>query len=214
MQKNNKVLKMRLLLMAVLVCSLLSAQNIEQVYKDVPSMISPVLSAKQRMEMLEYAKANLSDSIKNPFGNWSRVIELDTLQKYICVQHAADTEFQMMLFTTSGAPDSVYTIGIIETVCAPICSSTVHFYNPQWNENDASIPHKFQTANFLDMDLCRTDSVDMDIVQELLTPIFVRAHFNKAERTLVLTNETLNMQSEADQQKYARYLRPLVVSVP
>ena len=179
--------------------------NIESIYINMPQEQNPFLSPQQRFEMIEYYKAGQTDSIRNVFGAWTYIDELDLKKDQIKVSHAEGTSFEMKLFITE--KDKSLKIGIIESVHAPICSSVVKFYNEKW-ESVASFDVELKPTDFLDVDQIKKDKlITVKELCELLPPIFLKAEFHKQRNAIIFTNETIRTLGVNKQTKYAKYIK-------
>lgn len=192
------------LMLIVVFCSAWSvAQTIEKVFLDMPFALNPILDAQQRLELLEYAKAGMADSIVNKFGAWSYMPEVDTKRGYLRFSLAKGTEMELLLVRQPN--DSVCHIGMIETVCAPICSSIVSLYDTAWNKLPVQLPD-FEAVDFINTEACRTDSVPLEEVINLLPAYFVQAHFAAGSNDIIFSNETIQQLPPDKQKRYRKYL--------
>ena len=202
--RNKWKLGLIYLLMQVPNLVLAEYGNIESIYINMPQEQNFFLSPMQRLELMEYHKAGKTDSIRNVFGNWTCIDFLDLEHAHIKVSHAESTTFEMKLFISP--KDSVLEIGIIETVCAPICSSVVKFYDDKW-EIISSLKFKFRPSDFIDIKKVKSvGEVSEKEICELLQPIFINAEFHKQRNAIIFTNETIHTLDIDIQDKYAPYI--------
>jgi len=118
--KNNQQFRNNIILLIgfALIGQLSYSQTIENLYVNMPDFLNPTLSKQNRFELLEYHKAHLSDSTTNRFENQTSLVLMDTVNEHIVVKNTAVSSFDMKLLTLE---DSTLVIGIIRTVCAPVC---------------------------------------------------------------------------------------------
>lgn len=170
-----------------LAINFLSAQKIDQYYVAMPDVLNPVIGKQQRLELLEYFKAEMGDSIENRFGNQTHVLSLDTLNNHILVQNTDVSTFEMMLFENAG--DTI--IGIIKTVCAPICQSTIEFYNQQWQKR-SDMPFTFPKASeWINADKLKEAGRNDKELRNMLSTSFVSLTFNNKTKEIVAKNNSL-----------------------
>jgi len=144
MNKYQLLRKNFLFIIALLLCfDGMVAQTVDKFYVDMPDALNPTLSKQNRMELLEYHKAASGDSIANRFGNMAYLLSLDTISNYRLVKNTSNSTFEMLLIAVN---DSVQSIGIIRTICGPICQSSVEFYDTAWHQ----IPLQFNAPKAVD----------------------------------------------------------------
>ena len=203
--KKQILRKSNLLVICCLLClnQTLSSQTIEDCYVNMPDILNPTLSKQNRLELLEYHKAHQSDSVANRFGNQAHLISLDSLNQRIVVRNTASSTFEMKILSLE---DSTKIIGIIRTVCAPVCLSTVEFYDTAWN----AIPIQFtmpKAIEWVDEKSIPTHEIDLQWVRNVMDVSFISLSFSVQGRSLVARNNTMDFLSEQDR----KLLNPYVV---
>ena len=178
----------------------LSAQNIEQLYVNMPDGLNPTISKQNRLELVEYYKANQGDTTQNRFGNKVRILVYDSVQSYLVVKNTAQSIFEMKLFHFASKP----VIGIIQTVCSPICQSIIQFYDTAW----APVPTKFKippVSEWLDSILIQSSDVDAQWIKNALSINFVTLSFSRTGESILAKNNTLQFLSDADRKTIQPY---------
>jgi hypothetical protein len=185
--------------------SLLS-QTIEDWYVNMPDILNPTLSRQNRLELIEYHKAHQSDSVTNRFGNQTHLLTLDSLNNRIVVKNTLSSIFEMKIFQLE---DSSTVIGVIRTVCAPVCLSNVEFYDTAWN----LIPLQFtmpKAIEWVDEKNVSVDKVDGQWLKNTMEVSFVSLGFSDKDQLIVAKNNTLDFLSEADR----KIVSPFVIDKP
>ena len=113
------------------------AQTIDSYFVDMPAIILPGLSSSMRLELTEYYKSERRDSIRNQFGYNVHLLALDTVSGYISLQTASNARFEMKTLLRN---DTSVVLVVIRTVCGPVCSSYIHFYDKGWNKLKMDLP--------------------------------------------------------------------------
>ena len=170
------------------------AQTVDKFYVNMPDGLNPILSKQNRMEMLEYHKAKSVDSIANRFGNMAHLISLDTLNNHLVVKNTENSTFEMKVI---GTKDSVKIIGVIRTVCGPICQSSIAFYDTAWNQ----IPQQFEmpkAVDWLDAEKISMATVDKAWISNALAVNFISLSFNAVEQKIIAKNNSLDFLAEID----------------
>ena len=178
------------------------SQTVEKLYVDMPDVLNPSLTKQNRLELLEYHKAGQGDSVVNRFGNQSLLLNLDTLNQHILVKNTPSSTFEMKILTLE---DSTKIIGIIRTVCAPVCLSSVEFYDSAWN----TIPVQFdmpKAIEWLDIKSIPSDKIDIQWARNLMGVGFVSLQFSDKSLLIVAKNNTLDFLSDEDRKVIAPYV--------
>ena len=203
LRKNNFLIISCFLLISQ---SLLS-QSIEDRYVNMPDVLNPTLTKQNRLELLEYHKAHQTDSITNRFGNQTCLLSLDSLNERIVVQNTPSSIFEMKMVGSGDNSSAI--IGIIRTVCAPACLSSVEFYDTAWNQ----IPIQFtmpKAMEWVDEKSIPTDKIDLQWVRNLMEVSFISLSFSSDNQFLIARNNTLDFLTEADR----KVLSPFVSDKP
>ena len=178
------------------------AQTIEKWYVNMPDILNPTLSKQNRLELLEYHKAGQGDSIANIFKHQAYLLKFDTLNQHITVKNTPTSTFEMKILNQA---DSTAIIGIIRTVCAPLCMSTIEFYDTAWN----LIPVKFKmptAIEWVDINKIPVEKIDLQWVRNLMGVSFVSLSFSDKDQTIQAKNNTLDFLSEVDRKVIAPYV--------
>ncbi len=190
----------------LLISQSLFSQNIDDWYVNMPDILNPVLTKQNRLELLEYHKAHRGDSITNRFGNQSYLLGLDSLNKRIVIKNTSTSTFDMKIVEPEGVAPVV---GIVRTVCAPVCLSSVEFYDTAWNQ----IPVEFtmpKAMEWVDEKSIPADKIDLQWVKSVMEVSFVSLSFSAENQLLIAKNNTLDFLAEADR----KILSPFVSDKP
>ena len=160
----------------------------------MPDILNPTLSAQNRFELIEYVKAHKGDSIEIRFGKQAHLLVMDILNKRIVVQNTPTSVFEMKVnYLKNGKPY----IGIIRSICAPICNSVVEFYDTAWN----AIPVQFimpKAFEWVDLRKIKKDIVDINWVKKTSEISFVTLSFSDKNNEIVAKNNSFEFLSEVD----------------
>jgi hypothetical protein len=197
--KNNGLITF----MFIFLCQSLLSQEIEKLYVNMPDVLNPTLSRQNRLELIEYHKAHQSDSTANRFGNQAHLILMDAVNQHIVVKNTLNSTFDMKLLTLE---DSTLAIGIIRTVCAPICQSSVEFYDTAWSK----VPMQFtlpKAIEWFDLKSFPAEGLDLSWVKNLMNVSFVSLSFSSDNLQIKAMNNTLFFLSEADRKTIQSYIK-------
>lgn len=188
----NKKLLLFIMIIAGAVLGL-HGQNINHYFTDMPSSLLPTLESSSRQELIENYESNpQKDTLKNFLGGKVRLLQLDTLTDYISIQTASNSRFEMKILKRKDNSDLLM---IINTVCAPICSSYVHFYDKDWKEVKVDLP-PLKVENWLQTDVAVVNGVK---VKDLFKTSFIELKFNNAAQTIEVTNNSLEFLGEEEE---------------
>ncbi len=202
-QKLNKIL---IFIGLFFLTEIAVSQNLENLYVNMPDGLNPTLSKQNRLELLEYFKAGQGDSVTNRFGNQAYLQFFDTTQQCLVVRNTKISTFEMKVFTPENeAP----VIGIINTVCAPVCQSVIQFYDTAW----APVALQFtlpKAIEWLDKDKLQATDLDQNWVEKQLGNGFISLSFSRTDNGIIVRNNTLQYLSEKDRNQ----LLPLLSDKP
>ena len=177
----------------------LQSQNIERHFVEMPNVLNPIVNRQQRFELLEFFKAEMGDSITNRFGTQTRMLVLDTLNNHILVQNTEISTFEMKMIVERN--DTI--IGIIRTVCAPICQSTIDFYNTRWEKrNDITVTFP-EAVDWINKEKLSESALNPENVRNALSTSFISLSFfipspNSRIYEINATNNSLEFLDEKE----------------
>ncbi|MDP4241084.1 MAG: DUF3256 family protein [Bacteroidota bacterium] len=198
LQKNNWLVFCLLILFA----QPLLSQTIEKCYVNMPDILNPTLTKQNRLELLEYHKAGQGDSVTNRFGHLAYLVSVDTLQQQIVVKNTPSSRLEMKILHLE---DNTTVIGVIRTVCAPVCMSTVEFYDTAWH----LIPLQFnmpKAIEWVDLKGIPAEKTDINWVKNLMDISFISLSFSNKGQFLIAKNNTFDFLSEEDRKVVAPYV--------
>ena len=117
------------LVIAIVHCpmSIVHCEGIADVFTSMPDSIYPLLTAKNRKDMVDFYNNKMEAKVRNRLNDYA---QLDTLtDQYLRLTLSRSGTAQMRLLQTT---DSVSIICLVQTVTTPLRDSHVSFYNPQW----------------------------------------------------------------------------------
>lgn len=194
-QPKNKLL---LVVLISLISISLQAQNIGTLFLNMPDSYIPTLSQLQRFELLEYLKANRTDSTKNRFGNNVAIELLDTTNKYIALNTTPASRIELKVIGEN-------MIGVIYSIKSPISISTVKFYDLNWQ----TLPVKFEmpkATDWLNEELIAQNKMDKELLLKLLNNGLISLSFAQTGTAIEATNNTLEFLSLEDKKLIKPYL--------
>ena len=167
------------------------AQTIDSYFVDMPAIILPGLSSSMRLELTEYYKSEGRDSIRNQFGYNVHLLALDTVSGYISLQTASNARFEMKTLLRN---DTSVVLVVIRTVCGPVCSSYIHFYDKSWNELKMDLP-KLSNRDWLKNP---EEMVNGEKVENILRTSFIELTINPLDNTVEARNNSVEYLSLED----------------
>lgn len=195
---------MRKISLIILACGLLTfvpaaAQEAKTLFVQMPDSLSPLLTAVNRADCIDFLESKMKAQVDNRFGRKSEMTELS--KDYIRVQMSPQTDWQMKLLATS---DSTQVICTVSTVCGPACDSSFRFFTTDWRELPAS---DFITPPALDDYFEASDSTDYAHARVQADMLLAKADFSKAGDVLTFTFTTPDYLEKETAEKLKPFLR-------
>jgi hypothetical protein len=116
-------------------CMLISAeaQTIKEIFITIPDVTLLPLSADHRMDLVDLYTEGLEAAVQNSFGD--TVVLNHLTDNYLSIQSGnATTEIFLLTLVNESQ-----IIGLIQTICAPVCDSRLEFYTPKWKTLDTDL---------------------------------------------------------------------------
>ena len=168
------------------------AQDIIKYFTDMPAYLLPSLESSHKLELIENYQKTGKDTLENLFGGKVTLLDLDTVADYISIRTTSVSRFEMMLFQRE---DKSSFIAVINTVCAPVCSSYIHFFDTEWKEIRMEFP-KFDNRQWLKS---TDETIDGVKLQDMIKGIFLEFNFNPHEKLVEVRNNSVQMLGKTEQ---------------
>ena len=165
----------------------LSAQLAKTCFTNMPDSLSPLLTAVNRADFIDFLESKMKAEVTNRFGGKSEMTELTS--DYICVQVTPRSSWQMKLLAVN---DSTRLICTVSTVCAPVCDSHINFYTTDWKElpSTSYLPSVPDMDNFI---APASDTADVYRYQDARLQadmLLMKADLSSKDATLTFTFTT------------------------
>ena len=182
------------------------AQTIDSYFVDMPAIILPGLSSSLRLELTEYYKSERRDSIRNQFGYNVHLLALDTVSGYISLQTASNGRFEMKTLLRN---DTSVVLAVIRTVCGPVCSSYIHFYDKGWNKVQLDFP-KLSNLDWLKNP---EEMVNGEKVKNMFNANFLEYIINTKDNSIHVKNNSVEILGMDEQAIVKPFLDEKVITV-
>lgn len=188
----------------------LQAQQAKNLFTNMPDSLSPLLTAVNRADCIDFLESKMKAEVTNRFGGKSEMIEL--APDYIRVQTTPQSSWQMKLLAVN---DSTKVICTVSTACAPACDSDIHFYTTDWKELPAAsyLPTLPVMDDFI---MAAPDTVDIYDYQVSRRPadmLLMKADLSAKDATLTFSLSTLDYMQKEEAEKLKPFLRQPVTYV-
>lgn len=186
----------------------LHAQDMKALFIVMPDSVIPLLTKVNREDCVDFMDSNMKAEVRNRFGRMSEMKKLTA--DYLLLQTTAQSQMEMKLLPMN---DSVKVICVTNTVCGPVCDSSIRFYDAQWNRLEAE---DFIRLPEMDAFYLPTDTVaDMEAYAALRGKAdlnLMKAALSEEKTEVTFTYTAPEYMTEEDRGKLAFYLRkdPLV----
>lgn len=188
----------------LVICLTVNSQSIDTYFVNMPDGLIPTMTKKNRMELLEYHKVGQSDSILNRFGKMSYLQTFDTLNNLIVVKNTLSSSIELKLLKTKNGSAI---LGVIQSVCAPICQSRVNFYDTTWHKIPIhfNLPNATRWINLAKM--AEVADLDTSWVHTVLQNSFISLCFDPQSPEIIATNNSAEFLSEVDK----KVIQPILI---
>ena len=175
------------------------AQTASELFVKLPESTFLTLTVSDRLDLINMYKAGEKATIKNLLGDSCSILNLT--DDFLQVKTSENT---MELFLLPMINDSKI-VGLIQTVCAPVCDSYLEFYTTSWKKLAASVFITFAGKNdFLKEGINPED----ENVKNALIPLdisFIKLHYEPEKQELQQYYTSIEYLSETDRAKVKQY---------
>lgn len=134
-------MKKILIIICFLTCWLgVSAQNLREVWIEMPDSILPYLSKSQRTELADYVEMKAEPAVLSTFGDSVRIERMTN--NYLLLKANEATRLEIKLLDNN-------TLALVQTWMAPAAESKLSLFNLQWQPKEAVVDYK---ANIVKLD--------------------------------------------------------------
>ena len=205
---------MRIIIKSVIVIALLlnfqvvQAQNISDVFLKIPVSIAPTLSDQQRFEILEYYKSNKADSVKNRYGNYVKVLYLDTINQHLTAKTTENNLIDIKLFKTD---ENEVLVGVINTVLSAVEVSSIQFFDLNWRISKIQFPIP-TVAKWINDNTLGNIDINQNWFKNIAEQKFVKLEFSKTDLRIIVNSQILNFVSQENKKELIDLInnKPLV----
>lgn len=202
------VLDMKKKIIGLIACILWTgwsqAQEMKEVFVDMPDSLSGVLTKVNRADCADFLASDMKAQVTNRYNRQS---ELKILTKdYLFLQVTPQVSWEMKLLPVN---DTTKVVCLIRSVCAPVCDSKVEFYTADWKPLSESgyLLQPTADAFFLPTDSLHADSLAVLRKEADLT--FLKASLSPDDTSLSYTYTTMDFVRKETAEKLRPYLRPM-----
>ena len=190
-------MKKWLVIICFLTCWLgASAQNLRDVWIDMPDTISPYLNKSLRTELADYVKMGVDPAVKNLLDDTTRIERMT--KNYMLVQLSKASSLEIKLLDNS-------TIALVQTWKGPVAESKVSLFNQQW-QAQAMVILPQETIEKPDT----ISEMEWNDIKSLMTPRLKELHLNADDNSL-LVSFNYPLLSKEDRKRVEPYMKPMVL---
>ena len=179
-----------------------NAQEAKSVFVQMPDSLSPLLTAVNRADCIDFLESKMKAQVENRFG---RTSEMTALSKdYIHMQLSPQTTWQMKLLAIN---DSTKVICVVSTACAPVCDSAVQFYTTDWK---ALSTRDYLTLPVMDDFFTAPDSTAAETFNRTRLSadmLLMKGDLSKSDATLTFTFTTPDYMEKETADKLKPFIR-------
>lgn len=191
-----------LLLLWIISSSTLCAQEMKQLFINLPDSIAPLLTKVNREDCVDFLDSNMKAEVKNRFGNPSELKLLTA--DYLLLQMTAQSTLQLKLLPLN---DSVKVVCAIFTACAPACDSDIRFYTTDWKGLNRADFLSLPAVDYFFVDAKSKEESFLTLKKELDMELF-QATFSLDKQELLFQYTTPDYLVKEEREKLLPYLIP------
>jgi len=178
----------------------IQGQTASELFVTLPESALLPLTVSDRLDLIDLYKAGEKATVENRFDDSCSILRLT--DDYLQIQTGKNT---VELFLLPMINDSKV-VGLIQTVCVPVCDSKLEFYTTSWKKLSASVFITFADKyDFLKEGVRPED----EKVKNALIPLdisLMQLHYDPDNRELQQYYTTPDYLSETDRAKAEPYL--------
>lgn len=179
------------------------AQEAKTLFINMPDSLSPLLTAVNRADCIDFLESKMKAQVDNRFGRKSEMTDLT--KDYIRMQMSPQTDWQMKVLAVN---DSTQIICTVATACAPVCDSRIQFFTTSWKELPAS---DFITLPSMDDYFTPSDSVVYTTARVQADMLLTKVGLSKTDNVLTFTLTTPEYMEKETAEKLKPFLRRPIV---
>lgn len=177
------------------------ARSIADLFATEPGNIFPLLTATNRLDMVDYYNSGQVVFIQNNLAGESRLLELDST--YLKVQTSGSRVVEMLMRKVG--KDTVITV--IETVMTPVCDSRLSQWNVHWQRYTSD---KLFTMPVIDdfITVKMPSQLRADLQDAMIFPLVSLTFTGQRHDTIQAAHGLERFLSPDDYKRFADYLVP------
>lgn len=182
----------------------LPAQSAKACFTSMPDSLSPLLTAVNRADFIDFLESKMKAEVTNRLGGKSEMTELTS--DYIRVQVTPQSSWQMKLLAVN---DTTRLICTVATVCAPACDSHIDFYTSDWKKLPSSsyLPALPAMDDFIAPASDTTDVYRYQDARLQADMLLMKADLSAGDATLTFTFTTPDYMEKEAAEKLKPFLR-------
>lgn len=195
-----------LFVVGTLSVSVAKAQQAKTLFVHMPDSLSPLLTAVNRADCIDFLESKMRAQVENRFGRKSEMTVLG--EDYIRMQMSPQTAWQMKVLPVN---DSTKVICTVSTVCAPVCDSDIKFYTTDWKP--LPVEEYISAQPVMDDFFQAADSAGYDFMnaRRQADMLLMQVELSKETPTLTFTLTTPRYMEKETAEKLKPFLRRSII---
>ena len=191
-------MKKILIIICFLTCWLgVSAQNLREVWMEMPDSILPYLIKSQRTELADYVEMKAEPAVLSTFGDSVRIERMTN--NYLLLKANEATRLEIKLLDNN-------TLALVQTWMAPAAESKLSLFNLQWQPKEAVVEYK--------VNIVKPDSMsdeDFSDLKTLMSPR-LKEYRLSADNNSLSVSWNYPLLSKKDVKRVTELLKPQVLN--
>lgn len=174
-----KLKKLYLSFLILFLAAPVVAQNIRDVFKQMPDSMFPYITNTNRLDFIDFKDANMKAEVNNSLGGKSEMKVLT--DNYIEVELSSVSNLQIKLLPK----DSTKIICMVTTFLGPEADSRVQFFSLNWKPLDIKYQHPAFDAFFVKPDSVTSERFAQ--IKKIVEPVMYHAVLSSNDNTITYT---------------------------
>ncbi len=187
--------------------TLANAQEAKNFFVNMPDSLSPMLSANNRADCVDFMESKMKAEVTNRFGSKTEMTHLTS--DYVRLQLTPQSDWQMKVLPMNNGESVLCTVF---TSCAPVCDSRVEFYDTDWNllqsEHYLTLP---ELSDFIVIPEAGEDREKIINASQDADILLMKADVSDTEHAMILTFTTPEYLDKEAADRLEPFVRPSMV---
>lgn len=187
---------MFIVLLTTCLCVKGQIQTIDKIFVQMPDSLMPYLTKNNKLDMIDFVKANMKSEVNNRLNGTSVMLTLDSTYLKIQMNPAVNIEMKLLKPAGQLVDSAEWVVCMLKTLGNNGSESEVDFYTSKWNKLDINSPfHEINQSDFL----FRPDTMSIEEYNEAIdkpNAYMYSANLSNKDESMILWISTTILPTE------------------